>query len=64
MITSQNRFQITHASVALFGPGKFVIFDLTGEEDSIVVHTWENAVEVRDDLRYDHSRLTLVKESA
>lgn len=55
-ITPQNRFQLTHATVELFGPGNFVIFDVTGEEDPQFVFGYDEALQVRDTLRAAHAR--------
>ena len=51
MITSTNRFQITHGSRVVFGEGAFVVFDVTGEADSLVYWDYTAAVRVRDALR-------------
>lgn len=57
-ITPQNRFQITHATVAIYGdsPGWFVVFDVLGEENSHFIYGWDRAVNLRDTLRAAFSR--------
>lgn len=52
MITPENRFQITHATRAVFGEGAFVIFDVTGAIDSVVAYNWQDACDIRDDMRW------------
>lgn len=50
MITSANRFQITHADRAIWSFGH-VVFDVSGKVDSVWCATWEEAVFTRDELR-------------
>lgn len=60
MITSANRFQITHADRAIWGHG-FVVFDVTGKADSVWRATWDQATATRDELR---KAATLLREIA
>lgn len=57
-ITPQNRFQVTHATVAIYGdaPGWFVVFDVQGNEDSHFIYGWDRALALRDTLRAAYAR--------
>lgn len=55
-ITRTNRYQVTHATRAIYGPGWFVVFDVTGVTDSVFVQGEENAYWLRDTLRAASAR--------
>jgi hypothetical protein len=46
-----NRFQVTHATQAIYGPGYFIVFDVTGLTDPQFVQGYDNAIWLRDTLR-------------
>lgn len=55
-ITRANRYQVTHATPAIYGPGWFVVYDVTGVVDSQFVRGYENAKWLRDTLRAASAR--------